>query len=315
MWEELIIVPVQAERFPNLISNAEFISAVISNLDSLKTVQTNKKEKFYNIAAGFDIETSSFYDHGLKTALMYEWTFGIGFVTNDELQTFITYGRTWRQLDTLLDALAVVLNLGATKRLVVYVHNLPFEWQFMRKRFSWSKVFYIDDRKPVYAIMDNGIEFRCSLKLSGKSLANTAKDLLKYKTEKMVGDLDYSLIRHSETPLTPTELGYCYHDVKVMLCYIQEKIEQEGDITRIPLTKTGYVRRYCKNAMFQGEGKLPVEFDPYEDLNFEAGGVSPVERSISRRIYPRKCSPSWDSSFQSWFVRLYEFLSREYGGV
>ena len=308
-------MPEQVETFPNLISNAEFISALISNLGQLKLIKDNKEQMFYNVAAGFDIETSSFYDHGLKTAIMYEWTFGLGFVTNEQFHTFITYGRTWRQLDTLLDAIAVILDLGASKRLLVYVHNLPFEWQFMRKRFSWSKVFYIDDRKPVYAITDNGIEFRCSLKLSGKSLANTAKDLLKYKTEKMVGDLDYSLIRHSETPLTPTELGYCYRDVEVMLCYIQEKIEQEGDITRIPLTKTGYVRRYCKSAMFPGQGKLHEEFDPYEDVNFETSGVSPTERSISRRIYPCKCSPSGDDSLQSWFIRLYEFLSREYGRV
>lgn len=303
------------ELAENLISNASFISELISNLDSLKTITSNKKETFYNVAAGFDIETSSFYDkNDLKTAIMYEWTFGIGWERDNELKAIVTYGRTWRQLETLLDAVSVIMDLGKSKRLVVYVHNLPYEWQFIRKRFSWSKVFYLDERKPVYAITDNGIEFRCSLKLSGKSLANTAKDLVKYKAMKMEGDLDYSLIRHPETPLTPTELGYCYADVQVLLCYIQEKIEQEGDITRIPLTKTGYVRRYCKNAMFP-EGSVQNEQDSYADLDFETAGVSPAERSISRRIYPRKCSPSRDDPYQSWFIRLYEFLSREHGRV
>lgn len=298
-------------------SNAEFLSGLIENLAALNTVTSNKQETFFNIPAGFDIETSSFYNEkDLKTAIMYEWTFGIGWVANDSFQTMITYGRTWRQFEVFLDAVALILDLNpVNRRLVVYIHNFPYEWQFIRKRFNWNKVFFLDERKPVYAIADNGIEFRCSLKLSGKSLANTAKDLTKYQAEKMVGDLDYNLIRHPETPLTATELGYCYNDVKVILCYIMEKIEQEGDITRIPLTKTGYVRRYCKAAMFQGKGELYNEQDSYEELDLEARGVSATERSVSRRIYPRQCSPSRDSAYTSWFIRLYEFLSGEYGGI
>lgn len=301
------------EQVVNLISNVDFISTIISNLDRLNTVKTNKQVELYNISAGFDIETSSFYDNDLKTAIMYEWTFGIGYIDRDnEFKTLITYGRTWRQFEVLLDAVSKVLDLHENKRLVVYVHNWPYEWQFIRKRFTWTKVFFLDERKPVYAINDMNVEFRCSLKLSGKSLANTAKDLLKYHADKMVGDLDYSLIRHPKTPLTQTELGYCYNDVKVMLCYIQEKIEQEGDISRIPLTKTGYVRRYCKNAMFP---EMEESEDAYEYLDFESVGVSRAKRSISRRIYPCKCSPSWDSAYERWFLRLYEQLSRSNGGV
>ena len=235
-----------------MISNADFFGELIRNSDNITTIANNKSERFFNVPAAFDIETSSFYMNGLKTAIMYEWTFGIGFIENGEFKTLITYGRTWESFINLINAVAVLLNLNPrNRRLVVYVHNLPYEWQWFRKRFSWTKVFFLDDRKPVYAITENGIEFRCSLKLSGKSLANTAKDLVKYKAKKMVGDLDYSLLRHAKTPLSDLELGYCENDVKVLLCYIQEKIEQDGSIIRIPLTKTSYVRRYCRDAMFQ----------------------------------------------------------------
>lgn len=299
-----------------LVSNAEFIGRLceLQNTDKLPIVKSNKKEAFYNIPAGFDIETSSFYNHDLKCAITYEWTFGIGYLEYGEFRRLKTYGRTWDQFYIFLDAVSKILGLSDHYRLVVYVHNLPYEWQFMRKHFRWTKVFYIDQRKPVYAINNAGVEFRCSLKLSGKSLAKTASDLLKYKVKKMVGDLDYNLIRTPETPLTPTELGYCEADVDVILCYIQEKIEQEGDITRIPLTKTGYVRRYCKNACFQGK-ELPQDEDPYADLDFECSGVSRTERMLSGRIYPRKCSPDRDYSHESWLFRLFEFLSCGYGGV
>ena len=37
------------------------------------------------------------------------------------------------------------------------------------------------------------------------------------------------------------------------MSYNQEKIEQDGDITKIPLTNTGYVRHYCrKECFFEG---------------------------------------------------------------
>lgn len=107
-------------------------------------------------------------------------------------------------------------------------------------------------RKPVYCVTDSGFEFRCSLKLAGgKSLFNVSKDLTKYKVKKMVGYLDYSLIRTPLTPLSEKELKYCENDIRVLLSYIQEKIEQDGDITRIPLTNTGYVRKYCRDRCFK----------------------------------------------------------------
>lgn len=296
-----------------MVSNAEFVGTLIDSIGSLNTVTTNKSITFYDTPAAFDIETSSFYKNDIKTAIMYEWTFGIGFKENDTFRTLITYGRTWDSFITLLHAVSVILGTNPeNKRLVVYVHNLPYEWQWIRKRFSWTKVFYLDIRKPVYAITDTGIEFRCSLKLSGKSLANTAKDLVKYKTEKMVGDLDYNLVRHSKTPLTEKELGYCEHDILVLLNYIQEKIESDGNISRIPLTKTGYVRRKCRNATFQKGEELYAIADCYEELDFEARGVSPAERSFSGWLYPRFSSENRYDSEESWFIRLYQFLSERH---
>ena len=291
-----------AESF---VSNAEFLGKLISEAPNFGVVSNGKKEVFYNVPGAFDIETSSFYYHGEKTAIMYEWSFGIN--------NLATYGRTWEQFKTLLYAVAAVLHTHQHRRLVVYVHNLPYEFQFMRKHFSWTKIFFLDNRKPVYAITDNGIEFRCSLKLSGKSLAATAKDLTKYKTEKMVGDLDYSLIRHPDTLLTEKELGYCFNDVKVILNYIQEKIEQDGNIARIPLTNTGYVRRYTKDACFPEE-RVYENASTYAEYEIDAIGVSRDERSLSRWLHARECPPSREIMYEGWLIRLYKLLSVRYGG-
>ena len=245
--------------------------------NGLEIINTYKKVKYYNVPASFDIETSSFIsDYSEKTAIMYVWTLGIN--------GYCFIGRTWEEFTNILDAIAGYLSLSTEKRLIIYVHNLSYEFQFIRKHFEWLKVFSIEVRKPVYAVTNIGIEFRCSYLLSGYSLERLGNNLVTYKIKKLVGNLDYSLIRHSKTRLTKDEIMYCINDVLVVMAYIQERIETDGNITNIPLTKTGYVRMYCKQSCL-GKGKkknklykkmmqtLTLESDEYLQLKraFQGG--------------------------------------------
>ena len=229
----------------------EFIAEAMRNAPSQLEVKDGNIT-YYNIPCSFDIETSSFkaYDdkgNEIKCATMYIWQFG--------LNGSVIYGRTWNEFFDLITIIQRSLEIDEYKHLIIYVHNLGYEFQFIKDWIKWDKVFAIKQRRPVYAIA-GVFEFRCSLLLSNYALAYIGNNLLyKYPMEKKVGDLDYSLIRHSKTPLTPSELGYCVNDVKVVMCYIQQKIEEDGDITKIPLTNTGYVREYCRNWCFDGEAK------------------------------------------------------------
>ena len=218
---------------------------IVSRLNYIKSQENfewvySHKVHYLNIPISFDIETSSFYEGVAKKAIMYIWT------CNVNGTTFI--GRTWKQFTQFLDIMSEVFELiKYNKRCLIYVHNLEYEFQFMRKWFDWHDIFADDKRQPLYAVTKGGVEFRCSYRLSGYSLAKLADELRYYKTQKMVGDLDYSLIRHSNTPLTDKELKYCTQDTQVVVCYIQEEIDKNGDIAHIPYTKTGYVRRYCQD--------------------------------------------------------------------
>ena len=73
----------------------------------------------------------------------------------------------------------------------------------------------------------------------------------------MVGDLDYSLVRHEKTPLTNEELQYCINDVLVVVEYITEQVNElyNGNITKIPMTKTGAVRQYVKSKTIENENR------------------------------------------------------------
>ena len=218
---------------------------IVSRLNYIKSQENfewvySHKIHYLNIPISFDIETSSFYEGIAKKAIMYIWT------CNVNGTTFI--GRTWKQFTQLLDLMTEVFGLiKYNKRCLIYVHNLEYEFQFMRKWFDWHDIFADDKRQPLYAVTKGGIEFRCSYRLSGYSLAKLADELRYYKTKKMVGDLDYYVIRHSNTPLTEKEMKYCTQDTQVVVCYIQEEIDKNGDIAHIPYTKTGYVRRYCQD--------------------------------------------------------------------
>lgn len=213
----------------------------------IKIIKTNRKVEYLNIESGFDIETSSVtFPDGTKSAFMYIWAFGIG------EENEIIYGRTWEQFHDLCKKLQRVYKLSKEKRLVVYIHNFSYEFQFMRKYFDWEEgqVFAVGERKPIKALTTMGIEFRDSYILSGYSLAKTAENLIYHDVKKMEGDLDYKLIRTEKTPLTEKEMMYLNNDVEIILAYINEEIEQNGDITKIPMTNTGKVRNYVRNNCY-----------------------------------------------------------------
>lgn len=228
----------------------------ISELNK-EILQENKPDFVYerhkryvaNIPLAFDIETTSITtESGEKFASMYVWAFG--------LADSVYYGRTWEEFTDFIDLLSDSWELKEKKRnAIIYVHNLSYEFQFIRKLFSWLDVFAVDERKPIKALTVQGIEFRDSYILSGFNLLKTAENLTKHKIEKLTGDLDYSLIRHNETPLTSEEWGYIKNDILIIIYYIDEQIYQYGDIVRIPLTNTGRVRQFTRNKCFKKDGK------------------------------------------------------------
>lgn len=228
-------------------ATAKDIRLILQNAVCESDFKSNAKGvKLCNLPFSFDIETTSFEreNNGKteKLAAMYVWQFGVN--------GYIIIGRYWSEFIEMVKTISKVLQLNENKRIIVYIHNLSFEFQFIRKMFDWVNVFSIEERRPLYALSVDGIEFRCSYLLSGYNLATVAKNLVKYKIKKLVGDLDYSLKRHSETPLNDNEIAYCVNDVKIVMLYIKEYLENVRNIHSIPLTKTGGVRKFCRKECF-----------------------------------------------------------------
>ena len=191
----------------------------------------------------FDIETSTIEKtDGTFEGFMYHWQVCI--------DGYVCFGRTWKEFLTFLRKMNRALKTYYEKyKLVCYIHNFSYEFQFL---YSWIKlenVFAIDKRNPLKAISkDFNIEFRCSYLLSNMNLKKFIENTPNAHYFKGMGDLDYKKVFTPNTILSMSELGYCYNDVMGLYEAIIYLLK-EDTLESIPLTSTGYVRRECRNNM------------------------------------------------------------------
>lgn len=214
--------------------------------------EPDEKISYYNSVLTFDIETTTIvpqeYTDGDKEhspyGFMYQW--------QACLNGKVVFGRHWHEWKYLLYRIKKEYNLNYYRRMVVWCHNLPFEFQFMNQFVPVKEVFATDKRKIV-SFFSDGIEFRCSYKLTNKSLGKLCADTPSCIHRKVthegfpaVEDFDYSKIRTSQTFLSVDEESYCYNDVAGLYECLLEFLN-EDTIASIPLTSTGFVRRDVRN--------------------------------------------------------------------
>lgn len=200
----------------------------------------NNKRVYKDIICAFDIETTN--DCESVQAFMYVWQFQFNDIT--------IMGRTWNEFITMLQRMADQLNRD--QYIVIFVHNLSFEFQFLRGIYDFSKeeVFAIDSRKVLKCEMFNHFELRCSYLQTNMSLSEFTHKMGVQDVKLSGDDFDYSKARYPWTPLTDLEVQYCVNDVKGLVEAMRIQMDLEHDtFYTLPLTSTGYVRRDVKAAM------------------------------------------------------------------
>lgn len=175
------------------------------------------------------------YNNAKSKAFCYIWQFGI--------DDTVYYGRYLSELPTFLKR---IKNACGGYAPIIWVHNLSYEFQFIREYLediTPITVFARSERKPIKFNWDI-FEFRCSYMLTRKSLATWGNEL---GCEKMVGDLDYNTLRTPKTPLNDKEKGYCKRDCVVVYHGILDFLKTYKYQHAIPLTQTGRVRKVVKD--------------------------------------------------------------------
>lgn len=202
-------------------------------------VKAENRKVYRDIVTAFDIETTRLED--VEQSIMYIWQwhfYGIGTV----------FGRTWEEFNEFCTHIRDISDIW----LVVYVHNLSFEFQFLSGIYPFEpeEVFAVKSRKVLKCDMMGVFEFRCSYLHSNMSLDEYTKKM-KVAHQKLSGEeFDYSKKRFPWTPLTDREYEYVENDVIGLCEALIAEMEIDGDnLYTIPLTSTGYVRRDAKRAM------------------------------------------------------------------
>ena len=205
---------------------------------------SGKRRHYIGITTAFDIESTLLDD--VQQSIMYIWQWQFG-------EDVTVIGRTWEEFLNL--ERRIKDSLPAGHWLVVYVHNLSYEFQFLKGIYSFQPedIFAISSRKLLKCDMMGVFEFRCSYKLTNMNLKQfTAK--MGVKHQKLSGDdFNYCVKRYPWTELTEEELEYCTNDVLGLVEAVNALMARDKDtLQTIPLTSTGYVRRNAKKAMRNG---------------------------------------------------------------
>lgn len=195
---------------------SSILADIKTSINYKKDIEVQKHRKypdeyFYSYPNAFDTETTTLLEHT-------GWNLSdepIGFTY---LYQFNLFGTVFMfRLETdVKEFFHLVCRIFETDkyRIVFYVHNLSYEWQFVK---DWigivpDTVFAIEKRKIVSFRTEFNIEFRCSYKLSNMSLEKFTQDYSSfYFKEKSI--MDYDLYRDPFTELDDNTLLYSALDV------------------------------------------------------------------------------------------------------
>ena len=202
-----------------------------------------KNRAYINDFMTMDIETSVL---GRETDEPVAFTYTIAVYLRERCFLF----RKWLDYNIFINRLGKKLYLSRYFRLVCYVHNLPYEFQFMRDFMHIEEVFAVKPRKVVKCFSE-GIEYRCSYKLTNMGLARFTDTIPSIIHGKLSGDdFDYSIFRTPTTKLSSNELDYIFNDVAGLYEALDYTIKHdEYNLATIPNTSTGFVRNELRREM------------------------------------------------------------------
>jgi len=209
-----------------------------------KTKANENKPDILNIITAFDIETTRISE--IDQSIMYTWQWHFHKPLN-----VCVVGREWSEFIAFLDMLRSFIKSGV--QLVVYDHNLSYEFQFLRAFYPFKneEVLAVKSRKVLKCTMYDTFVFRDSLLQTNMSLKQFLKKM-HVEHQKVSGiEFNYNKARFPWTELSELEMKYITHDVIGLCEAIEAEMDADGDtLHTIPATSTGYVRRDARKALY-----------------------------------------------------------------
>ena len=234
-----------------------------------------------------DTETSWNKDEENPIGWVYQWCFSF--------QGNLVCGRTMTEMVTALTKIIEVNNINDERRISIFVHNLSYDYEYIKEHIkeALNDRFYnlaVAKHKIISSVI-NGLLFKCTFRLTGKSLDAWSKEL-GTKHRKLVGTVDYDEVHYQDSELTNTDWKYMWNDVIVLdeSIDIQMKIHDD-DLRSLPLTVTGYVRREARIHFAEDPQnripflKMALSYEQYLMCKFEfSGGITHGNRFLAGKI-------------------------------
>lgn len=219
-----------------------------------RDLQRNHKIKKY--ATDFmclDTETSHSDE---LTGWVYQWAV--------KFKNVYVYGRKPSEIIEYLKDVAEHYKLTADKRIIIYVHNLQYDFQYLKHelmKYDPSISCLAIDNHTVLTVNVLGFRFICSYKLTNMSLAALSDNYSK-RYVKAVGEIDYSIIRYQDSKLNATDWEYMFSDVASQYDGVSAYLEMNEYkfAADAPFTSTGFVRAVCRNEA-RNDPKWRDEFE------------------------------------------------------
>ena len=183
------------------------------------------------------------------------WTLSIRLF---DLDIATLYGRKPSELIECIKNILSVLN---GKYTLFYVHNLTYDYTFLRKFFFREFGFPVEQLNvkshyPIQIKFENGLVLKDSLILAQRKLEKWAEDL-DAPAKKQTGKWDYDKIRNQDTPVCEDELTYAEFDTLSGTQCIDILKKQLGkQLGNMPFTATGILRDELKKLASENKAKV-----------------------------------------------------------
>lgn len=238
-----------------------------------------------NIYSGFDIETSTIYGKNIVNdkegyySTMYIAMFSI----NDTVILF----RTWRECREFFIKLPRIVNLSPCTIILTWIHNLDYENSYIKHRFNIDLTTYFgkDKQHPIKYLLENHFLIHDSYSVTNSSLEKLAEN---YKTKhRKSKDLNYGVVRNSQSILDEKEIGYCCNDVLILSDFseimIKEFLQKRG---YIPDTATQILLKEMEsNAVTYAEEFIPGRFKKIMKENPGKDNTDLILKSVHGKIF------------------------------
>lgn len=215
---------------------------------------------------------------------------------------------------------SINFNKGSNDPFLIYFHNLSFDGAFIICEM-WDHVLTTDGQKfkiirpsnsgnlyevkfvyrgVPFVLRDSLALYNQKLEIIGENLSDSVRDQkgLKHDYHKLVGQLDYNLIKAGADDYTPEEKQYFWRDVEILRVllwrHLKENVGRKRTLRTVKLSASSLAESYLKQTMDSKTKQIVFGkkdrglFENMEDYKFirrsYLGGFSHVEKREKGRL-------------------------------